>query len=218
MNITIQPITQFNSFVKAPTGRYLADTCIKHNSYTPAHGFEEADILIITEKLKELLQYFKGEHTIYIYKLIRCKPYEWKHDARENGTQRLEIESEKEHISVSVLNPKSPKVTAYSGSSFGEHGWFLKAEFGIEGISNYSFGSIYPSYKWVKDTWADKIKSEEEISHWKLEEIRKKKTVKCNICKKKIINLEAEQCSKCGRFFCKECLNDSVCNDCQGDD
>jgi hypothetical protein len=217
MNVIIEPLTPYNSFVSEPNGHYLVDTCIEHHVYHPAYDFEETNIPTIIEKLKELLQYFKGEHYIYIQKLVKCEPYIPKYSTQKK-VRDWKITKGNTPIKVIVNNPKSPKVTAYSGSSFGEYGWFLKAEFGIEGIKDYGFGSIYPSYKWIKDEWANKTGREEEISHWQLEEIRKKRMVKCNICGKKIINLEAEQCSKCGKYFCKECLTGDVCQDCQGED
>ena len=219
MDIKIIPITQYNSFVSSPTGNYMVDTCIGHNGYSPIYNFSEDKIPEVINKLKELLQYFKGEHIIYVQKLIWCKPYERKNFLQGKlETRNWKIVSGNKVIKELVLNPKIAKVIAYNGNSFGERGWMLKTDFGIEGINNHSFGILCSSYKSAKEH-VDYIKNtEEEISHWQLEEIRRKRMIKCNICEKKVINLEAEQCSKCGRYFCKECLTDSECGDCQGED
>jgi hypothetical protein len=215
MDIHIEPLTQYNAFLSEPNGRYHVNTCVDHNSYHPVGNFEEKNISVIIEQMQQLLQYFKGEHTISVSNLIWCKPYEVKtYSPRASKVRNWKIISG-EMVKVLVDNPKPAKVTASSGSSFGSKGWFLKVEFGIEGVRAYSFGIIFQSYKSAKEGWERQKGKNLEISHWVFEEIRKKRRVKCNSCGKSIENLTAQQCSECGRYFCDECMTADTCQDCQ---
>jgi hypothetical protein len=215
MDIRIVPITQYNSFVKEPSGNYCIETCIVSNGYNPIYNFEEKEIDAVIEKMVQLLQYFKGKHTVSVSKLVWCEPYKRKNMFKgKEETRNWKVISGK-MVRVSVENPQPAKVIASSGSSFGDRGWFLKAEFGINGVNNHNFGVICQSYKSAKEYWGHIQKRDEEIAHWSFEEIRKKRKVKCNGCGKSIENLIAQQCSDCGRYFCDECMTSSTCSDCQ---
>ncbi len=221
MNINIIPITQYNAFVDEPNGNYLADACIGHTGFTLAYNFEEKEMDAVIQRMRELLQYFKGENTITVRKLVKVKPYKHRSLMRKDDGEMRDWEVKfSTTIKVPVVNPKIAKVVATSGKSLSGSGWFLEAKFGIEGVSDFGFGVICSSYKSAKEVWESRKSDDEEIAHWVFEEVRKSRKVKCNICKKQIINLTAQQCSECGRYFCNECMTSSACPDCEnkGDD
>jgi hypothetical protein len=221
MKITIEPLTQYNAFIDEPNGLYTATMVIDHNCYTPISDFKEKEIPKVIEKLKDLLKFFKGEHIILIFKLIKCKSYEHKNIMKGvNELRNWKIIYGNKIIEIKIDNPQSVKVIAVNERGLSGSGWNLRVEFGIEGISNHNFGVICSSYKSAKEYWESKQKSEycKEIIHWIFEETRRSRKVKCNICQKQLVNLTAQQCSECGKYFCDECMTLESCPDCQGED
>ena len=166
----------------------------------------------VISNLKELLQFFKGDHSISIRRLIKCEPFEFR------GTHGIEIRNWKiandKSLEFTITNPKPAKLIAVQGNSFGESGWGLKAVFDIADIKDFNFGIICSSYKTAKEYWDHTQQHNEEIKHWQFQETRKSRKVRCNGCNKQLINLTAQQCSECGKYYCDECMTESTCLDC----
>jgi hypothetical protein len=220
MHIEISPLTPYNSFCKEPNGLYVASCVIDNNSYTPTRSFEEDEIPYTIENLKELLKYFKGNHTISITKLVKCTPYEFKPTYGNRDIQMRDWTTESgESFEIVIDKPKIAKVCAEnSKGAYGAKGWFIKVNFGIADICVYDFGVVCSSFKRAKEYAEFSISKNTSIIHWIFEDMRKARKVKCNSCGQELTNLTAEQCSECGKYFCPDCLTDSVCSDCGFED
>lgn len=219
MKIGITPYTPYNCFSKVPDGKYMTQCVIDHSVYNPIGGFEEKDIPTVIETLKALLQYFKGEHTISVNKLIHVEPFEFTPQYRNGRPPEIRdwkvINDDVLSVTFTVTEPKVAKIIAENGKgSYGSKGWFLYTNFEVDDIKRYEWGCVCPSFKSAKEHVEWKLKHNEDIAHWEFVDIRKARKIKCNACGKQILNTEAQQCSGCGRYFCEDCLTEDTCSDC----
>lgn len=222
MNILISPRTPYNSMITKPDGTYTINTVITSTSYSPVSVFTEERIPEFIEKIKELLQYFKGNHSINVNKLLKVEPFEYHPSFNPSRVEIRDwkiITDDSLSVEFTVTNPKVATVTICNEKSpYGERGVNIQTVFGIDGIRNFNWGVICSSIGKAKEYAEYEIARNESIKHWVFVNTKKPRKVKCNHCGKSILNTEAEQCSVCGRYFCSDCLSSDTCSDCEGDE